>query len=62
MNDHDPSKAARDVIATTDSYGGPVSQDELAEVYLAPGHQGKDEVNDRTDEDATTPGDPAPDI
>lgn len=36
MNDHDHSKAEEDVIATTDSYGGPVSQDELAEVYLAP--------------------------
>ena len=36
MDHHDTSKAAEDVIATTDSYGGPVSEDELAEVYLAP--------------------------
>lgn len=36
MNEHEHSRAAEDVIATTDSYGGPVSQDELAEVYLAP--------------------------
>ncbi len=29
-------QAHRDVAATTDSYGGPVSEEELAAVYLAP--------------------------
>lgn len=35
MSDSEPTRAEKDVIATTDSYGGPVSDDELAQVYLA---------------------------
>lgn len=33
--DENASRAEKDVIATTDSYGGPVSEEDLAEVYLA---------------------------
>lgn len=36
MNEQDSTRAEQDVINTTDSYGGPVSEEELAEVYLAP--------------------------
>lgn len=35
-------RAEQQVAATTDSYGGPVSEDELAEVYLP---DGQDQVN-----------------
>ena len=57
MNDHDTSRAAQDVIATTDSYGGPVSQEELAEVYLAPSEPEPAEsgTTDTADTDSTDP-------
>ncbi len=40
-------QAHRDVAATTDSYGGPVSDEELAAVYLA--------VQRPTDDDVEAP-------
>lgn len=55
MNEKDQSRAERDVIATTDSYGGPVSDAELAEVYLAP----KDAAGDAGQAPADADSDPA---
>jgi hypothetical protein len=43
MAEESEARAERDVTATTNSYGGPVSDQELADVYLP---EGQDEVAD----------------
>ncbi|MET3807907.1 hypothetical protein ABIB25_004934 [Nakamurella sp. UYEF19] len=41
MDEHEKARAEQDVIATTESYGGPVDEKQLAEVYLAPSAAGE---------------------
>ncbi len=60
---NEQEKAEQDVIATTDSYGGPVSDEELADVYLP---EGQDEVQGGSESSSTgtptaqdTPPEPA---
>ena len=43
MADESEQRAEQDVTAATEGYGGPVSDDELAEVYLP---EGQDTVQD----------------
>ena len=71
MAEESQERAERDVTAATEGYGGPVSDEELADVYLP---EGQEEVQDTgsaepagdeagasaSDGDRTTP-DPAPD-
>lgn len=50
MSDETQKEAEAAVAATTDSYGGPVSDEELADVYLP---EGQHEVHDTASEGAT---------
>ena len=55
MPDDSEQRATEDVTATTESYGGPVSDQELADVYLP---EGQHEVHDTGSPDGT-PADPS---
>ena len=73
MAEESQERAERDVTAATEGYGGPVSDEELADVYLpegqqqvedtgsaAPGRESAGTPEAADDQDAATP-DPAPD-
>lgn len=52
------ARAAAAVTATTDSYGGPVSDKQLAEVYLPEGQEKVDSDPGRSSADRPTDTDP----
>lgn len=73
MAEESQERAERDVTAATEGYGGPVSDEELADVYLPKGQQQVEDTGSAAtsgesastpdaagDEDAAAP-DPAPD-
>lgn len=49
-------QAERDVTAASEGYGGPVSDEELAEVYLPEGQDTVQEADSRSNADAGTDG------
>jgi hypothetical protein len=64
MADESEERAQRDVTAATEGYGGPVSDEELADVYLPEGQDAVQDTGSAQEADAggeTSAPDAAPD-
>ncbi len=57
MADESEQRAEQDVTAATEGYGGPVSDEELADVYLP---EGQDTVQDTGSRQQSSPGSEGP--